>query len=192
MVPWLIVTLVVAGVLALLWLYFWVTTANKLVELDEQINLTTRSLAGAYQQRHDLIPDAVRAVNQSIKTQHDYLDKILTVRKTMFPNWKPEDLSQPDNELMAAIMGAMVGRSVTLDNNVPIDVAVYAVYMQVKSETDKDVSGAARQHAAAIAQFNAAIRAFPASIVASSKGFEVIETPKIPEELKQNPASTFS
>lgn len=54
-----------AFVLCVLWIIGW----NKLTQLSGQVNLTVGTLSAQYQQRLDLIPDAVKLAREAVRKQ---------------------------------------------------------------------------------------------------------------------------
>ena len=175
--------------LALLALVLWVSMANKLRQLSGQVNLTIGTLAAQYQQRFDLIPDVLRAAKMAVKSQRDYFDKMLEIRKGMHPGVTAVDLGNVPPDLapiMLASASAAAGKPVNESNPV-MSVEAFTELQRIMKDTEKDVTAARRFYCAAVAEYNTAVRSFPLAVVAGLHGHRPIPYAKITKELETKP-----
>jgi LemA protein len=184
------VTLVIIVVVALLLLALWVSTYSRIAALGSQIDLAAGTLAAQLQQRHDLIPDVLKAAKEAVKAQMQALDGILAVRRSLSSDSRPPaeafDVPPELRALTATAQNAGRGRPVHEDNP-QIDVKTYEKLQEVMQSTEKDVAGARRFLQAAISQYNAAVRSFPGALVASVHGFAALPTAKVTPQLEHKP-----
>ena len=163
--------------------------ANTLAQLSAQVDLTISTLVSQLDQRKNLIPDTLRAAREAVQAQRDYLDKMLEVRQGMHPGVTPLDLGgfPPDLAPMAiASSAASAGRAIS-ESNPELNVDAYTELQRSMKDTEKDVTAAYRFYWAAVAEYNAAVKSFPSSIVASVHGYWPIPTVKLTPQQEIKP-----
>jgi LemA protein len=187
------VVLVVGGLLALLafvLFVLWIIGWNKLTELSGQVNLTIGTLSAQYQQRLDLIPDAVKLAREAVRRQKAYFDKLFEVRKGMHPTMTTRSIGSIPPDDLPIVLAAMYAAASKAchESNPNMDVSVYAETMRTMKETEMDISGARRFFWSAVTEYNIAVRSFPLSIVAKVHGFELLPEAHIPAGMAKKPS----
>ena len=170
-------------------LVLWCKMLNRLTQLSAQVNQAIGTLSAQLQQRFDLIPDVLESARTSVRVQREYLDKLLEVRQHMHARMSPMDLGSlpPDiAPLMASGIAASAGKP-GLESNPKMNVKAWTELQRVLHDTEKDVSGARRFYAAAVTEYNIAVRSVPTAIVASVHGFLPLPEFQISSQQKVKP-----
>jgi LemA protein len=175
-----------AFVLFVLWIIGW----NKLTQLSGQVNLTVGTLSAQYQQRLDLIPDAVKLAREAVRKQKVYFDKLLEVRKGMHPAMTAMSLGSIPPDEMPMVLAAMSAAASKAyhESNPTMDVSVYAETMRTMKETEMDIAGARRFFWSAVTEYNIAVRSFPLSFIARVHGFELLPDAHLPAGMDKKPS----
>lgn len=183
-------TLVVIVIFAIVLIVLWVSTYSRIAALGSQIDLAVGTLAAQLQQRHDLIPDVLKAAKEAVRAQMQALDGILAVRKHINTDSQVPtaafDVPPELRALTATAQNAGRNRPVHEDNP-QIDVKTYETLQEALLSTEKDVTGARRFLQAAITEYNTAVRSFPGSLVASLHSFAAMPTAKVTPQLERKP-----
>lgn len=175
-----------AFVLCVLWIIGW----NKLTQLSGQVNLTVGTLSAQYQQRLDLIPDAVKLAREAVRKQKSYFDKLLAVRKGMHPGITAISLGSipPDDMPMVLAALSAAASKACHESNPSMDVSIYIETMRTMKETEMDIAGARRFFWSAVTEYNIAVRSFPLSFIAKVHGFELLPEAHVPTGLDKKPS----
>lgn len=179
----------VAIIVSLVFLWTYVSSWNNLAQHAAQVNQSIGTLAAQYQQRANLIPDACHAAKAAVRAQSEYFDKLLAVRKGLIASSQIADLGSIPPDFVPVVMAGQAAsnsRSVS-ESNPEMNVEAYTELQRIMLSTEKDVTAARRFHWAAVAEYNAVVRSFPASIVAMVHGYKVMPTQTITPELEKKP-----
>lgn len=181
----------IIAVVVLVLLVTWFSTYSKIAALGSQVDLAVGTLAAQLQQRHDLIPDVLKAAKEAVKVQMQYLDQILAVRKSLNVPLQQQsqvfdDMPPELRPLAATAQNAGHNRPVN-ESNPQMNVGTYEKLQEIMQSTEKDVSGARRFLQSAISEYNTAVRSFPGSLVASVHGFVAMPTERITPQLERKP-----
>jgi LemA protein len=172
-------TLVLIAVVAILVLLVSgaISQYNKLVVMDEEVNSQWANVENQYQRRADLIPNLVATVKGYASHEQETLEGVVTARSratqvTVDPNnMTPEKLQ----EFQAAQgqLSSALGRLLMITENYP-DLKANQNFrdLQVQLEgTENRIANERTQFNNMAKSFNAAIRRFPANILAGMFGF---------------------
>jgi len=171
-----IVLIAILGTLGLgaLW---YVSAGNNLVSLDEKVNSSWSQVQNVYQRRADLIPNLVNTVKGYAKHESETLAAITEARASVgqIKVNSPEDLKKFDaaqGQLSNALSRLMI-----VAEKYP-DLKANQNFIELQSQlegTENRITVERQRFNESAREFNTAIRQFPGSIVAGSKGFKVRE-----------------
>jgi len=181
--------IIVSSIAFLICLCLYFSMLNSLVQHSAQVNQAIGTLSAQYKQRFDLIPDVNKAAKTAVRVQREYFDKLLAFRKGLHPTIELGDLGTMPPDLIPMAVGAMAasaGKAV-IENNPAMNVDGYTELQRILLSTEKDVTAARRFYWAAVAEYNAAIRSFPAAIIASLHGYKMIPQEVITPQLETKP-----
>jgi LemA protein len=163
MKPWLWI-LVIVAVFAL-WI---IGTYNSLISLSVGVDNSWANLQAQYQRRFDLIPRLVNTTSAYAQFEKSTLTQITALRS----QW--ESTTDPNQRLQIAEQSdAPIARLLAVFENYPTLTTVEPLraLQDELSGTENRIAVARMDYNNAVASYNAAIRYFPASMIASSFGF---------------------
>jgi LemA protein len=164
---------VVAGLLLIL-TFWYISTGNSLITLDEGVNSSWAQVENVYQRRADLIPNLVNTVKGYAKHEAEVLETVTQARASVgqIKVNSPEDLKkfdQAQGELSNALSRLMV-----VAEKYP-DLKADKNFLELQSQlegTENRITIERQRFNEAAKEFNVRIRQFPASFVADNKGFK--------------------
>jgi LemA protein len=163
---------------------WWIGVRNHLVELDQNVNAQWAQVENDYQRRFDLIPNLVRTVQGAANFERSTLEAVVNARSRVgqvapaaaggpptasnLPN-NPQAMAQfanAQNELSGALsrLLVVVERYPELKSN--------QNFLELQSQlegTENRIAVERKRYNDVVAQYNTAIKKFPASIVAGSR-----------------------
>ncbi len=169
----LIVLASIAGII-LLSVFWYVSTGNALIALDETVSSSWGQVENVYQRRADLIPNLVNTVKGYAKHEAEVLQTVTQARASVgqIRVNSPEDLKkfdQAQGQLSSALSRLMVVAEkypeLKADKN----------FLELQSQlegTENRITIERQRFNESAKEFNTRIRQFPASIVAENKGFK--------------------
>jgi LemA protein len=163
MQPWLWV-LVIVAVFAL-WI---IGTYNNLISLSVGVDNSWANVQAQYQRRFDLIPRLVNTTSAYAQFEKSTLTQITQLRS----QW--ESTTDPNQRLQIAEQSdAPIARLIAVFENYPTLTTVEPLraLQDELSGTENRIAVARMDYNNVVAQYNAAIRYFPGSLIASSFGF---------------------
>lgn len=163
MQPWLWI-LVVVAVFAL-WI---IGTYNNLISLSVGIDNSWANVQTQYQRRFDLIPRLVNTTQAYAQFEKSTLTQLTQLRS----QW--ESTTDPNQRLQIAQQSdSAIGRLIAVFENYPTltTVAPLRALQDELSGTENRIAVARMDYNNVVAQYNAAIRYFPGSLIASTFGF---------------------
>ncbi len=163
----------IAGIV-LLSAFWYVSTGNSLIALDEGVSSSWAQVENVYQRRADLIPNLVNTVKGYAKHEADVLQSVTMARASVgqIRVNSPEDLKkfdQAQGELSNALSRLMV-----VAEKYP-DLKADKSFLELQSQlegTENRITIERQRFNESAKEFNTRIRQFPASIVAENKGFK--------------------
>jgi LemA protein len=169
--------LVVAGILIAL--VSWVIGAyNGLVTLDEETNGKWAQVESAYQRRADLIPNLVNTVKGYADFEKETLTGVIEARSKATGinvdanNLSPEAIAN-FQAAQSQLSGALSRLMVTVERYPDLKANQNFLGLQSQLEgTENRIKIERDRFNVSVKEFNATIRKFPKTIVASSFGFE--------------------
>jgi LemA protein len=163
----LIILLVVVGlaVLAAIW---FVSTSNRLIALQENVDTAWAQVEAALQRRFDLIPNLVATVKGYAQHEKEILEEVTRLRSQWGQARTPDEKARVGSELESAL-----GRLIVVSENYPMLKADQGFRdLQVQLEgTENRVSVERQRYNDVVRVYNTAVRQFPGSLVANLRGF---------------------
>jgi LemA protein len=160
----------IAGVLAIIMLIWFISTWNRLVRLEENVNKSWADIDVLLKQRYDMIPNLVNIVKGYAKHEREIFEQFALARQTA-----AGCLAQGDVKGVGAAEGTIAGLMPRIN-------MVAEQYPELKADTsfvniqkelvsiENQVSDRREFYNASATNWNAAIQMIPTSIVAGMKG----------------------
>ena len=168
-----IAVLSVLGILVLSVLWF-ISAGNRLVALQESVNSSWAQVENVYQRRADLIPNLVATVKGYAKHEADVLEAVTQARASVgqIRVNSPEDLKKFD-QAQGQLSNAL-SRLMVVAEKYP-DLKANQNFLELQSQlegTENRITIERQRFNDVAREFNTAIRQFPGSFIANSKGMQ--------------------
>jgi LemA protein len=160
---------VIAGIVAIILLIWFISTWNRLVRLEENVNKSWSDIDVLLKQRYDMIPNLVNIVKGYAKHEREIFEQFALARQTA-----AGALASGDVRGVGAAEGALAGLMPRIN-------MVAEQYPELKADTsfvniqnqlvsiENQVSDRREFYNASATNWNAAIQMIPTSIVAGMK-----------------------
>lgn len=155
--------------------FSFVSTGNRLVALDEDVNSKWAQVQNVYQRRFDLVPNLVQTVKGYAKHEADVLKSVTEARSRVGQvslKGGPDDLKKFE-ESQASLSSAL-SRLLVVSENYPA-LKADRNFLELQSQlegTENRISVERGRFNEAARAYNSAIRSFPQSFVASMRGLK--------------------
>ncbi|MDR3606176.1 MAG: LemA family protein [Oligoflexia bacterium] len=169
--PWAIIGIVIVVIAG-----WFISTGNQMVALNEGVQAQWGQVENVYQRRADLIPNLVNTVKGYAKHEADVLEKVTEARSHVgqirVNADKPESLQafeQAQGQLSSALSRLMV-----VAEKYP-DLKANTNFQELQSQlegTENRIAVERKRFNESAQNYNVYIRQFPASMVASFRGFQ--------------------
>jgi LemA protein len=165
---------------------YFVGVRNNLVGLEEGVNAQWAQVESQYQRRYDLIPNLVRTVQGAANFEKSTLEAVVNARSRVgqvaAPGGPPGSAAAIPNDpaALAQFEQAQAGLSSALSRLLVVveqypDLKSNRNFLELQSQlegTENRIAVERQRYNTAAQGYNAAIRRFPASVVASMSGFK--------------------
>lgn len=161
--------LIVIVVLLVVVVGWGVATNNRLVTLNESINGSWAQVETVLQRRYDLIPNLVATVKGYAKHESDVLEEVTRLRSQWGEAKTADEKVAAANQLEGALARLMV-----VVERYP-DLKANQNFLALQDElagTENRIAVERRRYNETVQAYNTAVSRFPASIVASVRGFQ--------------------
>lgn len=155
-----------------------VSTYNRLVSLDENVERSWGDVETQYQRRADLIPNLVNTVKGAANFEQETLEAVTNARaRATSINLSADDLNDPAKmqqfQEAQSELGRSLGRLLVVAENYPQLQATQAFRdLQAQLEgTENRITVARRDYNNTVQSYNTSVRSFPANIMAGMFGF---------------------
>lgn len=173
-----IVTLIIAGVLALS-LFMWVKNGyNSMVRADENVQSAWAQVENVYQRRADLIPNLVATVKGYASHESSTLENVIAARANATRiSIDPEKLTEKSIEEFNKAQGELssaIGRLLMITENYP-DLKANQNFLELQAQlegTENRITTERMKFNETAKSYNTMIRQFPKNILASMFNFE--------------------
>lgn len=147
-----------------------ISAYNTLVALRQRTNQAFADIDVQLKQRHDLIPNLIETVKGYAAHEKGTLESVVAARNSaMSAGGGPAQKAAAEGMLSAAL-----GRLIALAEAYP-DLKANTNFQQLQTElanVENKLAAARRFFNNAVSEYNAAVQAFPAVLVAASMGFQ--------------------
>ncbi|HUE14501.1 MAG TPA: LemA family protein [Planctomycetaceae bacterium] len=159
--------LVVLGLLIVVGIWF-VTAGNRLVALQENVNTSWAQVETVLQRRFDLIPNLVNTVKGYAEHEKEILEEVTRLRSQWGQAKTVDEKAKAGSELEGVL-----SRLLVVSENYP-DLKANQNFRDLQVElsgTENRVAVERERYNEVVRTYNTAVRQFPASLVASVRGF---------------------
>lgn len=168
---------------ALIGAVFLFSTYNRLVNLDENVTREWAQVENVYQRRFDLIPNLVRTVQGAADFERETLQNVIEARSrvgqvttTAAPGATLPENPQAFQQFAQAqdSLGSALSRLLVVVERYP-ELKANQNFLELQSQlegTENRIAVERKRYNDAARELNAAIRRFPANLVAGMMGFE--------------------
>jgi LemA protein len=180
------IVLVVVGIVLVVFLGSFVSSRNKMVDLDQAVQAQWGQVQNDYQRRADLIPNLVQTVQGYAKYEQATLTAVVQARaaatQVVSPGAAPGAQSNIPNDPAAfqkfeaaqSQLSGAIGRLLVVVEKYP-DLKANQGFLQLQSQlegTENRISVERRRYNETAQAYNAFILKFPANLVANFSGFK--------------------
>ena len=169
-----IIVLAVIGMIAA-WM---MTTYNKLVTQEENVEQAWGQVENQYQRRFDLIPNLVAMYKEAARVEHDnYVDVVEARAKATQMNINPQNLTEENLDAFQNAQGELsqaLGRLMVVIEKYP-ELKTNDNFIKVTDQlegTENRITYARDIFNETAQTFNTTVRRFPGNIIAAMFGFE--------------------
>lgn len=172
-----VIIIVVVAILAII-LLWGMGSYNGLVNADEKVSAQWANVENQYQRRADLIPNLVNTVKGYASHESQTLENVVAARaKATQVTVDPEKLTpeaMQDYQAAQGELSAALGRLLMITENYP-DLKANQNFLELQAQlegTENRIAVERSRFNEMARQYNATIRRFPKSIIASMFGFD--------------------
>jgi LemA protein len=159
----------IVGLLIVLAIWF-VSTGNRLVALQENVNTAWAQVETVLQRRFDLIPNLVNTVKGYAEHEKEILEEVTRLRSQWGQAKTVDEKAKVGSELEGVL-----SRLLVVSENYP-DLKANQNFRDLQVElsgTENRVAVERQRYNEVVRTYNTAVRQFPASLVASFRGFTI-------------------
>src|SRR5262245_34483488 len=175
----LLIALVVIAVLVVGIGAWAVSVNNQLVVLDQNVGEKWAQVQNVYQRRADLIPNLVETVKGFAAQERTVLEEVTKARASVAgikatPELVNDPAAMQKFQQAQAELGGALGRLLVTVERYP-DLKSNQNFLSLQSQlegTENRITVERRRYNEAVRDYNTRVRLFPASIVASFRGFK--------------------
>lgn len=161
---------------------------NRMVGLNEEINIAYSQVDNQLQRRNDLIPNLVETVKGFAAQEREIFESVTEARAQMMGAGTVGEAAEAD----AALSGAL-SRLIAISENYP-DLKSDANFRQLADElagTENRIAVARRDYNNVVGDYNRTIRQFPMNLFANTFGFELATYFEASEGSREVPTVEF-
>jgi LemA protein len=147
---------------------WFVTAGNRLVALQENVNTSWAQVETVLQRRFDLIPNLVNTVKGYAEHEKEILEEVTRLRSQWGQAKTVDEKAKAGSELEGVL-----SRLLVVSENYP-DLKANQNFRDLQVElsgTENRVAVERERYNEVVRTYNTAVRQFPASLVASVRGF---------------------
>jgi len=171
---------------------------NGIVTKDEAATAAWSEIQSQYQRRYDLIPQLVETVKGAKDFEQSTLAAVVEARASVGKVTLPSNLPDDPAALKALVaaqdqLSGALSRLLVVAENYP-DLKTSENFLSLQDElagTENRINAARIAFIDRTKEYNAAIRRFPASVVAGMFGFEARAQLEVPANVTERPAIDF-
>ena len=170
-----IIGLIVAIVLVIAVIGWWISTRNAFVRLKNKVEEAWATIDVYLKKRFDLIPNLVETVKGYAKHESETLEKVVAARNVSIAAKGTEEKMKAANELSGSLRTLFTA----VAESYP-DLKANSNFLDLQNQLkniENDLEGARRYYNGVVKSFNTKLEIFPANIVGSKMGEEYKKRP---------------
>ena len=159
--PIIIIIALIAGV--------FMTTYNKVMVLDEDVEQSWAQVENTLKRRADLIPNLVNTVKGYATHEKDVLTQVTNARSAIQNAGTPEEYAKANEEMNQAL------RSINVVVEAYPELKADSNFTNLQAElagTENRIAVERKRYNDTVAKYNRAVRKFPTSLIAGIMGFQ--------------------
>ncbi len=183
---------IAAVVLVIALLIWFVSTRNKLVMADTNVEEAFSGMDIYMKKRYDLIPNLVETVKGYAAHESSTLENVIAARNAAYgaDRTNKEGVAKAEGELTSALSRLMVVAEQY--PNLKADAQFLDLQRQLQS-IETDIAQSRKYYSGSVKKYNQLVRMFPSSLVASMSGFKTAAYFEIADDAERNaPTVNFS
>ncbi len=186
------IAVIVAIVLVIAVLGWWISTRNAFVRLKNKVEEAWATIDVFLKKRFDLIPNLVETVKGYAKHESETLEKVVAARNVSMAAKGQEEKMKAANELSGSLRTLFTA----VAESYP-DLKANSNFLDLQSQLKKiegELESSRRYYNGVVKSFNTKLEIFPANIVGSKMGEEYKKRPYFEldsEEERQNVKVSF-
>jgi LemA protein len=165
------------GVVAVLAI-FVIITYNRLVGGRNQTQAAWRQIDVQLKRRHDLLPNLVETVKDSMSYEQETLEKVIEARSKAMGATTRSDTIAAEGALGAAVSRFMAVMEAYPNLRAQDNIGAL---MEELSSTENRIAFSRQHYNDSVLSYNNAVQSFPANLVAGTFGFQPAEYFEVPE-----------
>ena len=160
------------ALVAVILIIWFISTYNGLIYMNEDVTARWQQVEVQYQRRADLIPNLVNTVKGYADFEQTVITDVTNARSAWMNARTPDEQVQAANGLESAVSRLLV----TVENYPDLKASTSFLALQDElAGTENRVAVERSRYNNGVRDFNAAIRFFPANIVAGMLGYDTRE-----------------
>ena len=166
-----------------------VSSYNKMVTAEEDVERVLSDLSTMLQRRADLIPNLVNTVKGESNHELAVINSVTSARTKLVNANTVEEMAEANSQLSSSLKMLMLN----VTENYP-EIATSKAFTQLRDElagTENRIAVARKDYNEVVKEFNLIIKKFPNSILAGMFGFEKAEYFEADESAKEVPNVSF-
>lgn len=170
---------------------YFISTGNSIVNKYEEVNLQKSQIEVSLQKRADLIPNLVATVKGYAAHEEKVFSEVAEARSKLAGSIQSGDVNQM-SEANSNLSSAL-SRLLVITENYP-ELKADTQFIQLQSQLtscENEISNARSKYNDSVKTFNAMIKRFPTSIVASMRGYSDFDYFKADEGSQKAPVVDF-
>ncbi len=175
---------IIAAVVVIALLVWFVSTRNKLVVADTNVEEAFSGMDIYMKKRYDLIPNLVAAVKGYAAHEAETLEKVIAARNMAYnaDRSDKESVAKAESQLSGALSRLMV----IAEQYPQLKADAQFLDLQRQLQTiEADIAQSRKYYSGAVKMYNQLVRMFPSSIVAGMSGFKTATYFEITDEAER-------
>ena len=170
---------------------YFISTGNSIVNKYEEVNLQKSQIEVSLQKRADLIPNLVATVKGYAAHEEKVFSEVAEARSKLAGSIQSGDVNQMSEA--NSYLSSALSRLLVITENYP-ELKADTQFIQLQSQLtscENEISNARSKYNDSVKTFNAMIKRFPTSIVASMRGYSDFDYFKADEGSQKAPVVDF-
>lgn len=185
----LLIAIAVVAFIGIIFAIWWITTYNKLVRRENDVDEAYSTMDIYMKKRYDLIPNLVETVKGYAKHEHDTLENVMKARYASMMAKNPEEKAQSEN-LLAGTLKSLF--KVTEDYPELRADKHFIQLMDSLRDIETEIASSRKYYNGTVKILNNTCETFPSNIIAKKYKFAAKVLFEISDPIeRQNPKVKF-